>query len=51
MLGIAGSIPDEIIGIYHWLNSSSCTLALGSTWLLTEIIARNNSWGLKAAGV
>ena len=31
---VAGSIPDGIIGIFHWLNPSVRTTALGSTQLL-----------------
>jgi len=36
---VAGSIPDEIIGIYHWhtRNPSGHTMALGSTQPLTEM--------------
>ena len=33
---VAGSILDDVIGIFHWHNSSGCTMALGSTHLLTE---------------
>jgi hypothetical protein len=32
----AGSIPDAVIGIFHCLNPSGRTVALGSTQLLTE---------------
>jgi hypothetical protein len=28
---VAGSIPDGVIGISHWRNSSGRTMALGST--------------------
>ena len=42
---VAGSIPDGVIGIFHWHNPSGCTMALGSTQLLTEINTRNISWG------
>ena len=42
---VAGSIPDGVIGIFHWHNTCDRTMALGSTQLLTKI-----SWGFKAAG-
>jgi hypothetical protein len=38
------SIPDGIIGIFHWHNPSSCTMALRSTQPLTEMSTRNISW-------
>jgi hypothetical protein len=44
---VAGSIPDGFNGIFHWHNSSSCTMALGSTQLPTETSTRNISWGLR----
>jgi len=43
----AGSIPDGVIGFFHWHNPSGRTMALGSTQLLTEMSARNVSWGSK----
>jgi len=46
-----GLIPDGVIGIFHWHNSSSHTMALRLTQPLTEISTRNISWVLKAAGV
>jgi hypothetical protein len=46
----AFSIPDCIIGIFHWHNLSGRTVALGSTQPLTEMSTRNISWGVKAAG-
>jgi len=46
----AGSIPDGVIGIFHWHNPSGSTMALGSTQPLTEMSTRNNSWGVKSAG-
>ena len=33
---VVGSIPDGVIEIFHWHNSSSRTVALGSTHPLTE---------------
>ena len=42
---IAGSIPDCVIGIFHWHNPSSRTRALGSTQPLTEMSTRCISWG------
>jgi hypothetical protein len=37
---IAGSIPDSVIGIFHWHNPSGRTMALGSTQPLTEMRTR-----------
>ena len=37
---VAGSIPDGVIGIFHWHNPS-----LGLTQPLTEMSTRNISWG------
>ena len=34
---VAGSISDGVIGIIHWYNLPSCTMALGSTQPLTEM--------------
>jgi hypothetical protein len=45
----AGSIPDGVIGIFHSLNPSGYTMALGSTQSLTEISTRGLPWGVKAA--
>jgi len=47
---VAGSIPDGVIGIFHWHNPSDRTMALGSTQPLTEMSTRCISWGQKAAG-
>jgi len=44
-LQVAGSIPDGVIGIFHWHNPSGRTMALGSTQPLTEMSTRNISWG------
>jgi hypothetical protein len=46
---MSGSIPDGVIVIFHWLNPSGRTMALGSTQPLTEMSTRNISWGIKAA--
>ena len=46
----AGSIPDGVIGIFHWHNPSGRTVALESTQPLTEMSTGNISWGVKAAG-
>jgi hypothetical protein len=46
---IAGSIPDGVIGIFHFF-SSSRTMALGLTQPLAEISTRNISRGVKVAG-
>jgi hypothetical protein len=37
---VAGSIPDEIIGIFNWPNPSSRIRVLGSTQPLTEMSTR-----------
>jgi hypothetical protein len=37
----AGSIRDEVIGIFSWPNPSSRTMVLGSTQSLTEMSTRN----------
>ena len=42
---VAGSIPDGVIGIFHWHNPSGRTIALGLTQPLTEMSTRNISWG------
>jgi hypothetical protein len=47
---VMGSIPDGVIGIFHWHNPSSHTMALGLTQPLTEMSTWNNSLGVKAAG-
>jgi len=47
---VAGSIPDGLIGIFHWYNPSNLSVALGLVQSLTEMSTRNNSWGVKAAG-
>ena len=44
---VAGSIPDGVIGIFHWHNPFGRTMALGSTQPLTEMSTRNVSWGGK----
>jgi hypothetical protein len=47
---VAGSIPEGVIGIFHWYNPSVCTMALRSTQHLTEMSNMNISCGVKAAG-
>ena len=42
---VAGSIPDGVIGIFHWHNPRDRTMALGSTQPLTEMSTRRISWG------
>ena len=44
---VAGSIPNGLIGIFHWLLSSGRTMALGPTWPLTEMSTRNISLGIR----
>jgi hypothetical protein len=48
---VAGSIPDSVIGIFHWHNPSYHTMALVSTQPLTEMSTRSIFWGVKAVGV
>jgi hypothetical protein len=38
---VAGSTLDEVIGVFNLPNSSSLTMALGSTQSLTEMSTRN----------
>jgi hypothetical protein len=38
---VAGSIPDEVIGLFNRPNPSSRTMALGSTQPLTKMSIRN----------
>jgi hypothetical protein len=42
---VAGSIPESVIGIFHWHNPSDRTMVLGSTQPLTEMSTRSISWG------
>jgi hypothetical protein len=46
---VAGSIPDSVVGIFHWHNPSDRTVALGSTQPLTEEY-QEHFLGVKAAG-
>jgi len=45
-----GSIPDGVTGIFHRHDPYDSTKALGSTRPLTDMISRNISWKVKAAG-
>ena len=42
---VTGSIPDGVIGIFHWHNPSDRAMTLGSTQPLTEMSTRRISWG------
>jgi hypothetical protein len=44
---VAGSIPDGVTGVFHWLNPSGRTMALGSTQPLTETYPQ----GVKEANI
>ena len=44
---VAGSIPDGVIGIFHWHNPSGRTMVLGLTQPLSEMSTGNISWGLR----
>jgi hypothetical protein len=41
---VTGSIPDGVIGIFHWHFPCDRTMALGSTQPLTEMSTRSISW-------
>jgi len=41
---VAVSIPDGVIGIFHWLNASGRTMSLGSTQHLTGLSTGSISW-------
>ena len=47
---VAGSIPDLVIGIFHWHNPSDRTTTLGLTQPPREMSTRNISCGVKVAG-
>ena len=47
---VTGSIPNGVTSIFHSLNPSSCTIALGLTQSLPDMSTRNIFWGVKAAG-
>ena len=42
---VADSIPDRVIGVFHCLNLSGRTWALGSTQPVAEMNTRDLSWG------
>jgi len=42
---VVGSIPDGVIGIFHWHNPSGRNMVLGLTLPPTEMSTRNISWG------
>jgi hypothetical protein len=48
---VAGSIPEGVMGSFHWHNPSGLTMPLGLTQPLTQMSTRNISWRVKAAGV
>ena len=41
--------PDGVIGTFHRLNPSGCTVALSSTQPLTEMSTGEIPWGVKTA--
>jgi hypothetical protein len=41
---VADSIPDGVVGIFHWHIPFGCTMAPVSTQPLTEMSTRNISW-------
>jgi hypothetical protein len=42
---VAVSIPNGVIEIFHWHNSSGRTMVLGYAQPLTEMSTRNIYWG------
>jgi hypothetical protein len=44
---VAGSIPDGVFEIFHWLNPSGPTMTLGSTQPLIKVNTRNIPYGVK----
>jgi hypothetical protein len=42
---VAGLIPDDVSGCFHWHNPSGRTMALGLKQPLSEMSTRNISWG------
>jgi hypothetical protein len=49
IMQVAVSIPDGVIGIFHWHNRFGRTMALGSAQPVTEMSTKNISSGIKAA--
>jgi hypothetical protein len=47
---VVGSIPDGVIGIFHWIIPSGRIMTLGLSRPLKEMSTRNISCGVKAAG-
>jgi len=47
---VAGSIPNDVIGIFHRHDPSGRTIALGSTQPLTEMSTRNTFSEVRVAG-
>jgi hypothetical protein len=47
---VAGSIPDGVIGIFHWHNPSGCTMALEWTRPLSRNEYQEYFLGVKTAG-
>jgi hypothetical protein len=48
---IAGSISNGVIGVIHWFNLASSTMAMGLTQPLKEISTRDIFWKVKAASL
>ena len=46
---VTGSIPDGVIGIFHWFNHSGRNIPLGSTQPLREMSTRNIYCGVMAS--
>jgi len=41
---VAGSVLDGVVGIFHRLNPSRCTMALGTTHTLIEMNNKDIAW-------
>ena len=48
---VTGSIPNGVIGVFHWRDPFCHTVALVPTQPLTEMSTRNISWGVKVTSV
>ena len=48
---VAGSIPDGVNGIFHYINPSDRTIALGSIQPLTGMSTRNEGKGDRCTGL
>ena len=47
---VEGSIPNGVIGIFHVLNPSGCSVSVRLTHPLTEMSTRDVFWMVNVAG-